>query len=118
MNIAVIGDSNSLITDILLKALIKVIKENKDFKLVAIIDANKLPAIKSSPIRSFLKYAVKKFFNPFDKNVFYYNPKPFLYKYRKKFSIIKPDGINDPLLLSKVKNMKLDLTFSLACPHR
>tara|TARA_Y100001935_G_C17301752_1_gene509695 strand:- start:216 stop:1106 length:891 start_codon:yes stop_codon:yes gene_type:complete len=117
MNIAVIGDSNSLITDILLKALIKVIKENKDFKLVAIIDANKLPAIKSSPIRSFLKYAVKKFFNPFDKNVFYYNPKPFLYKYRKKFSIIKPDGINNPLLLSKVKNMKLDLTFSLACPQ-
>ena len=61
MNIAVIGDSNSLITDILLKALIKVIKENKDFKLVAIIDANKLPAIKSSPIRVSSSTRLKSF---------------------------------------------------------
>ncbi|MBI89833.1 MAG: hypothetical protein CMG60_07085 [Candidatus Marinimicrobia bacterium] len=117
MNIAVIGDSNSLITEILLKALIKVIKENNDFKLVVIIDATNIPPIKSSPITSLVKYVVKKFFNPFDENIFYFNRSTFLYKYHKKFSIIKPDGINDPIFLSKVKNMKIDLTFSLACPQ-
>lgn len=117
MNIAVIGDSNSFITTILFKAFIQVIKKINGIKLVAIIDATKYHPVRSTPVKNTIKYCIKRFFNPFDQNVFYYNESSFLDNYDGEATIIKTNWINDPLFISKIKNMNIVLTFSLACPQ-
>ena len=117
MKIAVIGDSSSLITKILFSSLIEVIKTISTIELVVIIDAAKHPSIQSAPIKSMIKYFIKRIFNPFDKNVYYFNYSSFIDGYNGDATIIKENRINDPLFISKIRGMNIELTFSLACPQ-
>lgn len=107
------GDSGSFITSILYEAFIEALDER--FELIAVI--NTTPHVKYQGfLKRFLFYMVKKFFNPFDKNIKFCKYGSFL-RHVRNIKLIHAPDINNADFISQIKAMNPNYAFLMGCPQ-
>lgn len=106
------GDSNSNISTILFKQLIKEVS-NSNFELVAVIDTTK-----NKPTKFFYTcflFFIKKIFNPTNKYFFdYFHP---FTSYKKDIPLIKAENINSAYFLNQIRQINPDYAILIGCPQ-
>ena len=125
MKIVYFGSPSSTASNIMFSELIKVLKHRNDVSLVAVVDASKHSLthrlLRQDLRRTLFRHAIIKMFNPFQDIPFDYH-RGFTITASKvlpKEHIMTPNqNINEPEFVEKLKALKPDIAFSVACPQR
>jgi methionyl-tRNA formyltransferase len=111
--IILFGDSSSYITTILYKSFIENLNDN--FELIAVI--NTTPKQRKSILKNIISYALKKLFNPFNKNIIFNNYVSFLKLIDKNLPVIHCENVNDENFINNIKKLNPNNAFLMGCPQ-
>jgi len=108
------GDCNSYITTILFKEFVKNLNKY-NLELVAVVNTTRCK--KNNFLKNIVLYFIKKFFNPFDKNIHFIWYKSFLKLVPNEIPIFNELNVNNKNFILQLKRLNPDYAFVMGCPQ-
>ncbi len=111
--IVLFGDVNSPISKILFRFFL--LNKDSRFEIVAIV--NTTSRVKTNKIKSFILFFIKKFFNPFDKDIRFIKSESYLDDISDENLILYAHNVNDSNFIKTIRNLNPDYALLMGCPQ-